>query len=378
MLMNHPIEQEELMAYLDGELASDGAAATATHLEGCQECQRLAADFHGLSQQLASWQVEQSGPALENNIAAALDKHLSQPRRKFAFLARRQTLAWAGGLGVVAFVGAVMIQTTYPQHQEKFSAVSALRAPGVFQIRDSNASASVERVLAKSPIIAHRIELAVVTKDFDGSRRELEEILKRHGGYMGDLAVNAQPGSGRYLEAILRVPTDQREAVMAELKALGRVESESQSGEDVTQQSVDLDARLSNAQNSEKRLTDLLRERTGKLTDVLAVEKEIERVRGEIERMESERKNLTNRVDFIALNVKLYEVYTAGIQMPGSLFFRLRNAAVEGYKTTVESVTSAVSFMLMYGPSVLFWSLALFFPVRFIWRRFPRRLLHSL
>jgi hypothetical protein len=215
----------------------------------------------------------------------------------------------------------------------------------------------------------YRSELSIFVKDFDKSRREMEEILKRHAGYLGDLQVNERPGSGRYLEATLRVPADQREAVRAELRALGRIESESQSGEDVTQQSSDLNARLSNARNSERRLTDLLRERTGKLTDVLAVEKEIDRVRGEIERMEAERKSLTNRVDFTALNVKICEEYRAGLQRPDSLSSRLRNAAVEGYRTTLDSVTGAASFLLAYGPSVLLWSAVLFFPLRLVWRR---------
>jgi len=94
--------------------------------------------------------------------------------------------------------------------------------------------------------------------------------------------------------------------------------------------------------------------------------------------MEAERKNLANRVDFATLNVKLYEESRAGLQMPGSTSYRLRNAAVEGYRTTVESVTGAASFLLAYGPSVLFWSAVLFFPGRFLWRRLRSHLLHSL
>ena len=48
----HPIEQEELMAYLDGELPPDRATEALSHLELCPECQTLAADFRGVSQEL--------------------------------------------------------------------------------------------------------------------------------------------------------------------------------------------------------------------------------------------------------------------------------------------------------------------------------------
>jgi anti-sigma factor RsiW len=54
----HPIEPEELMAYLDGELSADQATEALSHLELCPECQSLAADFRGVSQELLAWEVE--------------------------------------------------------------------------------------------------------------------------------------------------------------------------------------------------------------------------------------------------------------------------------------------------------------------------------
>jgi len=47
---NHPIENEELMAYLDDELSPDRAAAAVAHIERCEDCQKLAADLRGVSQ----------------------------------------------------------------------------------------------------------------------------------------------------------------------------------------------------------------------------------------------------------------------------------------------------------------------------------------
>ncbi len=104
----------------------------------------------------------------------------------------------------------------------------------------------------------------------------MESILKKHRGYVGELKTGGAAGSGRTLNATLRVPADQLDASLTELKTLGRVESESQSGQDVTSQYVDLQARLGNARNTEQRLTDLLRQRTGKLSDVLEVEQEVD------------------------------------------------------------------------------------------------------
>src|SRR6266852_2978062 len=107
---NHPIEQEELMAYLDGELATDRAVTAAAHLEHCQECQRLAADLKGVSQKMMEWEVESSGSEIMPDIAAALEEREKQPqkqvvsdRRDLGVVLRGRWLVWAGGLAAVAF-----------------------------------------------------------------------------------------------------------------------------------------------------------------------------------------------------------------------------------------------------------------------------------
>ena len=48
----HALNREEVMAYLDGELTAERAAATAAHLEQCAECRELAASLRSLSRQM--------------------------------------------------------------------------------------------------------------------------------------------------------------------------------------------------------------------------------------------------------------------------------------------------------------------------------------
>src|SRR6202040_3816149 len=141
------------------------------------------------------------------------------------------------------------------------------------------------------------------------------------------------------------------DAVMVELKSLGRVQNESQSGEEVTQQHADLVARLKNSRETEARLQDILRNRTGKISDVLAVEQEIARVRGEIEQMEAEQKNLEHRVDFATIDLKLSEEYKAKLDSPTPAVSTLiHNAAVNGYRNVADTLLSIVLFFAEYGP----------------------------
>jgi hypothetical protein len=223
------------------------------------------------------------------------------------------------------------------------------------------------------PMIIRTAELSLVTKEFDKARANLEAILKRHRGYVGELKVGGATGSERTLSATLRVPADQLDATLAEIKAMGRVESESQSGQDVTSHYVDLQARLGNARNTEERLTELLRNRTGKLSDVLQVEQELDRVRGEIEQMEAERKNMSNQVSYAGLNATITEDYKAQLQVvPPSTSNRLSNAAVEGYRSMTDGVLNIALFLLSTGPTLLLWGAVLFLPARLIWKKMRR------
>jgi uncharacterized protein DUF4349 len=167
------------------------------------------------------------------------------------------------------------------------------------------------------------------------------------------------------------VPADQLDAALAEFKKLGRVEQESQGGEEVTQQYVDLNARLKNARSTEQRLVDVLRERTGKVKDILAVEEEIARVRGEIEQMEAESRTLEHQIRYAALELKLSEEYKAELEVaPPSTGRRLENSIIEGYRAAVDSVIGLVMILSSYGPTLILWLLLLFWPARFAWRRF--------
>jgi hypothetical protein len=422
---NHPIEQEELMAYLDGELATHRAVEAAAHLEHCAECQELAADLRKLSQEMMAWEVEAADIEVKMPIAIAAGQGRpiasKKKRLSWRILLTRRALVWAGGsaavfLLVLSFFSVSRLRPQYAKIDTYISPTApaprqsgddnygpsygrnsgslngSLRgktetsdgtlaglissnANGSSGIAESesegNETDSSEHTVPTVPMIARTAGLTLTTKEFDKTRTSVEEILKRHNGYMGELKVTVPADSGRALTATLRIPAPQLEAALAELKKLGRVEDESQGGEEVTQQYVDLEARLVNGKHTEQRLTDILRQRTGKLQDVLKVELEIDRVRGEIEQMQAEKKELSKRVAFATLNTMIKEEYFARLQgAPASTGSRFRNAAVDGYNTVVEGLISVGLFLLSAGPSLLLWAAVLFFPIRWAWKKF--------
>jgi hypothetical protein len=115
-------------------------------------------------------------------------------------------------------------------------------------------------------------------------------------------------------------------------------------------------ARLKNSRETERRLQAILENRTGKISDVLEVEQEIARVRGEIEQMEAEQQGLEHRVSFATVELNLAEEYKAQIsQTSPAISTRIHNGAIAGYRDAVENLVGIVLFFAEYGPSLLIW-----------------------
>jgi len=104
---------------------------------------------------------------------------------------------------------------------------------------------------------------------------------------------------------VLRLPAGGLDGALAVLRNLGTVTAEKVTADDVTEAYVDLKGRLANAKASEARLLELLAHKTEKLSDVLEVERELGRTRGEVESMEGKLRLLDHRIDLSTLTVQL-------------------------------------------------------------------------
>jgi hypothetical protein len=244
---------------------------------------------------------------------------------------------------------------------------NALRAPRA--LSELYKAAPGDRAgLFQEPRIAYSAELTVVTKEFAHSRSTLEEILDRHHGYVAKLRMVGQP-SGSVLTATLRVPSSEYRSALTELKAVGPVEHEEEAADEITQQHSELEARLVNAQNEEQRILRLLENRTDKANGSEALKRQISFLRGEIERIESERYASGSRISFANVFFSLREERTPPAETIGA---KLRAAAVSGLSDAFESVSTILLFLAGRGPLLALWAVLLYFPARYFWRRYHR------
>ena len=216
-----------------------------------------------------------------------------------------------------------------------------------------------------TPLIAHTAELAVATQEFAKSRSELEEILERHRGYAAKLRMVGRK-SGSALSATLRVPAPELGSTVSDLKALGDVEQEEQSADEVTQQRANLEARLSNAQSTLRRLQELLKQQTYPDGNVRELQRQIANVSAEINRLEAERLASEHRIVFANVQFSLREVVSTPAE---SLSAQLHRAASTGFGEAAASLSAILLFFIGRGPVVLLWMAILLIPTRIVWKR---------
>ena len=221
------------------------------------------------------------------------------------------------------------------------------------------------RGFPSDPLIAHTAELAVATKEFSKSRTSLQEILERHRAYAAKLRMVGQK-SGSVLNATLRVPSAELTDTVSELKSLGDVEREEQAADEMTEQRADLEARLSNARKTLKRLQELLQKQTYPDGNVRELQRQISTASAEVTRLEAERQASEHRVIFANVFFTLREE----VAKPSvSLGAQLRAAAAAGFGDAMTSLAGLLAFMLGRGPLVALWCAILWVPARLVWKK---------
>ncbi len=186
----------------------------------------------------------------------------------------------------------------------KKPAVQVAQAPGAPAPGAGEAAAPpIERKI----IYTSQIEVVVESLTEAQVRlTKLIESVREQGGYLSRQEVTGTAGSHRKGSWTIRVPLARFDGFVAEVEQLGELERSSRDALDVTEAYADLDARLRNKQSSETRLLSHL-EKSAQLKDTLELERELSRVRGEIEQLQGQLNLLKSKTDLATVTVTLFE-----------------------------------------------------------------------
>lgn len=154
--------------------------------------------------------------------------------------------------------------------------------------------------------------LSVETLEFDRFINTISGKLNSLGGYIEYSNVEGTPSSAkdkplRRANFQIWVPREYYEKFIADIEEMGNLLTKQENGRDITGQYFDTEARLKSLQIQEQRLLTILEE-AEKLQDIIELEKELSRVRYEIENLTSTLTKWDNMVEYSSINLDVYEV----------------------------------------------------------------------
>jgi hypothetical protein len=145
--------------------------------------------------------------------------------------------------------------------------------------------------------------LSISVENPDAANIQMEQIAKKYNGYVSQ--------SGTY-STIIRVESDKLNEAIGEISELGKLHSKSISGQDVTDEYMDYQIRLENAEKSRLRYLELL-EKAENVQAALMVEKELERLNETIDLLKGKMSRIDHLSDFSTITVSIKEKKKPGL-----------------------------------------------------------------
>jgi len=206
-------------------------------------------------------------------------------------------------------------------------------------------------------------QASIEVDSLESSMAELRRAVQRVGGFVADASVQSGRKQVRSATLELKVPASRFDELTGLLEPLGRLQFVNVGAEDVSEEFVDLTARVANGRRLEERLIELLRTRTGKLQDVLTVERELARVREEIERMEGRMRFLKSSAQLSTLSVNLFEPPPLVATHPGHSV--IAEAFKAAWRNFIGVMAGAIASLGFVAPVVILGWGALIFAKRY-------------
>src|SRR5262249_9770143 len=155
--------------------------------------------------------------------------------------------------------------------------------------------------------IIYNADVQLVVEDLPNAEDSLKQLLRKYDGFIAQSELTGSAGARRSGHWRLRIPVEGFDEFLSELVKLGVPERNKTDSQDVTDQFYDLEARVKNRKSEEESLRKLLEQTTGKMEDILAVRRELNQVRGDIDQKEGQLRRLANLSSLTTVNVTLKE-----------------------------------------------------------------------
>lgn len=226
---------------------------------------------------------------------------------------------------------------------------------GVVESPEAEYSKSVNGVVAGETAVRHVIRNGSIELTVSDAREiisEIEIITEETGGIISSSSVYEIREDQYGANLTLRIPENNFSRVMNELEALGKARNIQTGSDDVTMQYIDLESRLNNQKAQEERLVEIL-EMAETVEDILEIERELNRVRGEIESMTAQLNHLEDQVSFATIHVNLREEAIPTGELTTGPFEGLWSRIVQTFTGSINFILNATSIIIIAFSAIL-------------------------
>jgi hypothetical protein len=255
----------------------------------------------------------------------------------------------AGGSGGVTSSDAKPAGAPVPPGAPALPAESAMgresdaAAPGSPAIANAQQSASAPW----DRRIIRNVSLQLATEDVERAVAQARTIASSVDGFVAQSQTRYE-NDRMYATLTLQVPASAFDSVVSQLRSLAiRVDSETGTSQDVTEEFVDLEAQVRNLQATETSLQRLL-DRATRIEDILAINRELNQVRSQIERFQGRLNFLTRRTEFGTISVQFTPPGVSRIMQTGWQPLETARRAFEASLRVVQNVVDAVITVIVF------------------------------
>lgn len=195
--------------------------------------------------------------------------------------------------------------------------------------------------------------MSIEVEKFDDAAAKVTDIVKRNGGYISNTTSSQNSSGKKQGTLVLKVPADKYDGLIAEVSTVGKVMNQNINANDITEEYIDLEARLKTQRELEARLLKLLAEKTARLTDVVEVEQKLASVRQIIESIDGKMRHMRNQSEMSTLTLSLYEPAILQTSSGGGFFYELGQGIKKGLRGFTEILSGMITLFIALLPIII-------------------------
>lgn len=217
---------------------------------------------------------------------------------------------------------------------------------------------SIENTINTGRKIIKNYYVRLETKQFEEANSKILSKISSAGGYVqsshvsGTRILEGYDDEKRNASYMLRIPKEKSDSFINELGDIGNIQNKTQNSEEITDQYFDSEAHLKALKIQEERLLELLK-KSGELSDILQIEKELSNVRYQIESLTGTLRKWDNLIDYSTISIDVVEVTELSVESPTDFINQIRQGFIKSLNTLYKLVRYSIIAIVVMIPYII-------------------------